>query len=545
VNSQYKIGPPVWIDRFFAVAALLALGAVLLAVFRGWKQEHAHHANMISDITVDLGGKPVREHCNTCHVYLGASASKEHGSSHPDITPHSMENLGCTGCHLGEGMAFDPELSHGLPGYGARKILKGKELQASCYTCHELKPLKGAEQAWKGYELFALKPCGTCHRLAMLKSGGYYGPDLSDIGSYLGLDKLYEAVHDPKKEPVNSIMPRFPLSRSQVTQITYFLKNQVKDPFYVTPMVLEAERMSPAVPEMVFSEGSDSSGLGLLKSMKCIGCHKFNAEDGQISPDLSFVGWMRTQEYLDKFVLSPAKVIPGATMPIIVMEAEKKSSLIRFLLTDGKNRPDHSGHTDSKSLYMVFCQRCHAAAGDGFGMIQPNLANFPRAFANNAVFFRHVSDKRIMTSLSEGIPGTSMPPYGRVLSDSEKNDLLELVFSTFVGTGRYQKDSLQPLPMKPPQLPSPDDGEHLFQKNCAGCHGKAGTGTGPDYLKYLPKPRSLRNILLFASISDDRIARSVYDGVPGTAMPAFRGKIRSPDLWVFVRKVRTFSDSSG
>ena len=532
---------PIWIDHFFRVAIVLALGAVFLAVFRGWKQEHAHHADMISDITVDLGGKPVREHCNTCHVYLGASISKDRVSSHPDLAPHSLEKLGCTGCHLGEGMAFDPELSHGLPGYGARKVLKGKDLQASCYRCHELKALKGAEQAWKGYELFASKPCGTCHRLAMLKRGGYYGPDLSEIGSYLGLDKLYEAIRDPKSEPVNSIMPRFPLSRSQVTHITYFLKSQVKDPFYVTRMMLETGHMSPAIPEMASIVGSDKTGMGLLKTMKCIGCHKFNEEDGQISPDLSFIGRMRTQEYLDHFVLSPAKFIPGATMPIIAMDAEKKALLIRFLLTDGANKPDHSGHTDSKSLYMVLCQRCHAAAGDGFGIIQPNLANFPRAFANSAAFFRRVSDKRILTSLSEGIPGTSMPPYGQLLSDSERNDLVDIVFSSFVGINRKEKEALQPLSARPPDTPSPDKGKTLFQKHCVRCHGNVGTGTGPEYLKYLPKPRNLRNHLFFAGIENDRVERSVYDGVPGTAMQAFRNKLQPDDLWAIVNKVRELS----
>jgi mono/diheme cytochrome c family protein len=440
-------------------------------------------------------------------------------------------------------MAFDPELSHGLPGYGARKVLKGKDLQASCYKCHELKPLKGAEEAWKGYELFVSKPCGTCHRLATLKGGGYYGPDLSEIGSYLGLEKLYEAIRDPKSEPVNSIMPRFPLSRSQATQITYFLKSQVKDPFYVTPMILETGRMSPAIPQPASGKAPGVAGMDLLKAAKCTGCHKFKEADGQISPDLTFIGNMRSREYLDGFVSSPASLIPGATMPIIPMDHETKDPLIRFLLVDGANKPEHSDHGDSKSLYMALCQRCHAAAGDGFGSIQPNLANFPRAFANNASFFRRISDKRIVKSLSEGIPGTSMPPYGQVLSDSETNDLVGLIFSSFVGISRMEKEPLQPLPPRPSETPSLDRGEDLFGKHCVRCHGKVGTGTGPEYLKYLPKPRNLRNAPFFAGIEDDRIARSLHDGVPGTAMPSFRDKLQPRDLWALVKKVRQFSGS--
>ena len=189
---------------------------------------------------------------------------------------------------------------------------------------------------------------------------------------------------------------------------------------------------------------------------------------------------------------------------------------------------------------MALCQRCHAAAGDGFGIIQPNLANFPRAFANNAPFFRRASDKRIMTSLSEGIPGTSMPPYGQLLSNPERNDLVDLV-SSFVGVNRMEKEALQPLPARPFDAPSPDKGETLFRKHCVRCHGNVGTGTGPEYLKYLPKPRNLRNAPFFAGIENDRVARSVYDGVPGTAMHAFRDKIKPNGLWQIVEKVRQFS----
>jgi mono/diheme cytochrome c family protein len=152
-----------------------------------------------------------------------------------------------------------------------------------------------------------------------------------------------------------------------------------------------------------------------------------------------------------------------------------------------------------------------------------------------------VSDERIGKSLSEGIPGTSMPPYGRLLSDSERNDLLDLTFSTFIGINRLEKDALRPLPPYPSQLPPRAEGERLFQKNCARCHGKAGTGTGPEYLGYQPRPRNLRNVLFLASINDDRIARSVYDGVAGTAMPSFRDKLKPNDLWAVVEQVRQFS----
>jgi mono/diheme cytochrome c family protein len=134
-----------------------------------------------------------------------------------------------------------------------------------------------------------------------------------------------------------------------------------------------------------------------------------------------------------------------------------------------------------------------------------------------------------------------MPPYGGLLSDSEQNDLLNLVFSAFVGTNRHEKHAPPPLPLKSSEISSPAEGGTLYQKHCTRCHGKAGTGTGPEYLKYLPRPRNLRNSLFFASISDDRIGQSVYYGVPGTAMPAFKNDLEPDELWAIVEKVRRFS----
>ena len=167
--------PPLWINRLLTIAALLACLAALTVLFIGWQRGRHHHHGLIADITVNLGGRPQREHCTTCHPGGSpATAAGEHAQHpHPDIAPHSPERLGCTGCHLGEGMALDVEISHGLPGLGARTVLKGKELQASCYRCHDLQPLPGAERTWRGYRLFLEK---ACRRRGLLPNGIHHIP---------------------------------------------------------------------------------------------------------------------------------------------------------------------------------------------------------------------------------------------------------------------------------------------------------------------------------------------------------------------------------
>jgi len=531
--------PPRWLNPLLAAAALLALAAVLAALWSGWN-EGPHHHGLIADITVNLGGRPVREHCTTCHVEGGRpsyAAGTWTSTVHPGIAPHSPARLGCTGCHLGEGMALDRVISHGLPGLGARKVLAGGDVQGRCFACHAVAPLAGAEGAWQGYRLFRRKACDLCHHLSGLTGGFGYGPDLSAVGSQLGLDRLTEAIREPRREPANSIMPRFPLSASQARNLAYFLKSRVKQPLTTSPMWAAAGR--PGLPPVAMAPSGKALDRGrrLLWRGGCLACHRFDGEDGRIAPDLSAIGQMRDRDYLADFLDHPTRLIPGAIMPPTTLDGQERKTLVAFL---GKTAAAEPLPPLSRQLYMRFCQRCHAANGDGRGLIQPNLAQFPRAFAGNADFFRRARDERLRESLARGVSGTSMPPYGKVLPASERERLLDLVFRAFIGVGRRDKEELPSLPARTRILP-PEQQDALFAANCIRCHGRTGTGKGPDAARYLPRPRNLTNTPYFAALDDARILRAILDGVPGTGMPAWRGKLDATRAWALVAKVRRLS----
>src|SRR5512136_2731813 len=187
-----------WLNILLLTATFLTLALVLIWIYKGWKGEHTQHgyggshSGMIANITVNLGGIPYQEHCITCHAQgraIKISGTSTTFQDHPDIAPHSMEDLGCTGCHLGEGMARDLKISHGRTGTEARKVLAGADVQASCYRCHDVKPLQGGEKAWEGFQLFSRNACGLCHSIDG-RGGGTYGPDLSKVGSLLGLKQI-------------------------------------------------------------------------------------------------------------------------------------------------------------------------------------------------------------------------------------------------------------------------------------------------------------------------------------------------------------------
>jgi mono/diheme cytochrome c family protein len=61
-------------------------------------------------------------------------------------------------------------------------------------------------------------------------------------------------------------------------------------------------------------------------------------------------------------------------------------------------------------------------------------------------------------------------------------------------------------------------GMRLFADHCAGCHGATGEGDGPGAAGLRPKPANLAA----HRYSDQQIAAALWNGVAGTAMPAWR-----------------------
>lgn len=542
--TQRPDEPPKWISPFFYGSGIVALAALLLVFLVSHSNRNKLHGQPIADLSIHLGVEPVREHCTTCHPAGSRpdpNALTRSIAPHPDIGLHRLDQLGCTACHLGEGMALDLKISHGLPGRGGRNILNGEDLQGSCFRCHPVGPLVGAEQAWQGYRQFFAKACNTCHVFRPHAVGGYYGPDLSRIGAVFGLAAIQEAIREPRKAPINSTMPRFPLSDKQVRQVSYFLKSLRGIPLYATPLELQSGRVE--FPEIDLTpDVSLADDERLLFQKQCLSCHQFRSYDGRIAPDLTYIGAQRTTSDIRTFLTNPARLVPDSAMPAIPLEKGAADRLVTFLSQEAVG-PVPAG--TSMHLYMQLCQRCHAAEGNGFGPIQPNLARFPRAFADNADFFQAIDKQRLNASLENGIPGTSMPAYGRLLDNDRRENLLDLIFAAFIGIERGDKVSPPTLPDQPGVPLGLAQVEALYAENCQRCHGAYGSGKGPDYLEYLPRPRNLRNKPFFSAITDQRIVRSIYAGVPGTAMPAFRHHLEDREIWSLVSKVRTFSGTEG
>jgi cytochrome c oxidase cbb3-type subunit 2 len=184
-----------------------------------------------------------------------------------------------------------------------------------------------------------------------------------------------------------------------------------------------------------------------------------------------------------------------------------------------RSTPPH--FTSAEETYKGLCARCHGEKGDGKGPIWLYIDPAPRDLTK-AAFMTSKPESRFLDSLKNGVPGTSMPPWVRVLTDDQRKAVLDYVFQNFVKEPRKPQE--RKVPDTDPIAYSPESvgrGEAIFVARCTGCHGRKADGKGPNSLDISPRPRNLRNRAFVASVSDHRLFDSILYGVQGTAMPSW------------------------
>ena len=91
-------------------------------------------------------------------------------------------------------------------------------------------------------------------------------------------------------------------------------------------------------------------------------------------------------------------------------------------------------------------------------------------------------------------------------------------------------------------------GKAVYVKWCAGCHGDGGAGDGPAASHMLPRPRdftgAIYKIRTTASgqlPTDQDVLRSIDEGLPGTAMPAWKDRLSERERRDVLAYLKTFS----
>jgi mono/diheme cytochrome c family protein len=107
-----------------------------------------------------------------------------------------------------------------------------------------------------------------------------------------------------------------------------------------------------------------------------------------------------------------------------------------------------------------------------------------------------------------------------------------------------------PVPRPPSLVPLQDTtkGKLVYEKWCAGCHGDGGAGDGPAAAYMLPRPRNFTGALYKIRTTasgqlptDADLLRAIDEGLPGSAMPAWKGRLSDGERRDVMAYLKTFS----
>ncbi len=139
-------------------------------------------------------------------------------------------------------------------------------------------------------------------------------------------------------------------------------------------------------------------------------------------------------------------------------------------------------------IYNKACAACHSQSGNGSGPAAKYLDPKPRDFTKGAYKFRSTpsgslpADEDIFRTISRGIPGTSMPAWGDILSEDERMFVIQYI-KTF--SSKFEKRRPKAPIDIPQEMPVTQEtiaqGEKIYMlMQCWKCHGKRGKGDGPS-----------------------------------------------------------------
>ncbi|MEK6643516.1 MAG: ethylbenzene dehydrogenase-related protein [Planctomycetota bacterium] len=229
-----------------------------------------------------------------------------------------------------------------------------------------------------------------------------------------------------------------------------------------------------------------------------------------------------------------------------------------------------------RELFARQCVICHGAEGDGAGpfayLMNPRPRNFKLGkFKLSTTQNQIPSDDDLLRTISRGMPGSAMPPWGH-LPIADLKALVQHVRSIWIATARKDLNAqvaageikldevsaqlavvTQPGPaVVVPSEPKGDDlrwfnGRRIYIEACASCHGQDGHPVA-DAVKYDDEgfpdpPRSFVNGIFKGSMEGPELYCRIMKGMRGTPMPASEGNYPSDDVWDLIHYVQSLARS--
>lgn len=176
-----------------------------------------------------------------------------------------------------------------------------------------------------------------------------------------------------------------------------------------------------------------------------------------IGPRPNWSGVYRSDEWLMEHFQNPAAHVPHSIMPVFPFDDSKFYALTHMLDVLGKKNRDQvraiwiNRGFNPEEAYAIHCAQCHGDFLQGNGPVSEWIYPIPKNL-RNADFLRNYTEERVIESITHGVKGTPMPPWGEVGGDKEmmnqipvlsKSEIIQLtdwIFSSLPG-GRVIKQA--------------------------------------------------------------------------------------------------------
>jgi mono/diheme cytochrome c family protein len=202
-----------------------------------------------------------------------------------------------------------------------------------------------------------------------------------------------------------------------------------KFPFFLAAALAACSGQAPS---------GSAAGKAYFVQAGCAACHRVGALGSAVGPDLTFVGFRHSAQWLDRWISDPSAWKPGTLMPDKRLPPAARAAIVAFLMEQqGQEWPKGARPWDGLSdplergrlIYLrAGCVACHGQGGVG-GYPNNNVAGgkIPALNGVSETFTK----AELVAKIRNGVPAPLkadpkgadplvwMPSWGKTLDDAE------------------------------------------------------------------------------------------------------------------------------
>jgi len=181
---------------------------------------------------------------------------------------------------------------------------------------------------------------------------------------------------------------------------------------------------------------------------------------------------------------------------------------------------------DIAALYLKNCSICHGDEGDANTRAQSGMYPAPRDFTTAEAAIE-LTRERMIKSVTDGRPGTTMVAHKKRLSEQQIADLVDYIRSRFM-----QLPEAAGIPA------AVSLGEKVYTDHCSVCHGDNGNTALWAQNGLNPAPRDFTSPEAQNNLTRERMLRSVTDGRSDTGMVSYKTRLSKDEIAAVVGFIR-------